>query len=128
MFEKASRLKLRFVSVQGALTVEDLWDLPLKSVKGASLDNVAKSINRQLKEVGEESFVDTKSSANKELELMLDIAKHIIRVRLEENEAARNKVANAAKRQKILAAIETKEDAELVNTDIDDLRKMAEEL
>ena len=31
MFQKASRLKLRFDSPKGLLSVEDLWDLPLTS-------------------------------------------------------------------------------------------------
>ena len=41
MFEQAARLKLRFETSRGLLSVEDLWDLPLTSARGASLERHA---------------------------------------------------------------------------------------
>ena len=64
-FEKASRIRLRFDTPQGSLTVEDLWQLPLTSRTGrANLDDIAKSLNRQLKETAEESFVVKNNKTN----------------------------------------------------------------
>ena len=40
IFKQATKLKLRFSSVRGDLTVEDLWDLPLTSKSNLSLDGV----------------------------------------------------------------------------------------
>jgi excisionase family DNA binding protein len=75
LFEKAARLKLRFASPQGNLSAEDLWDLPLTSVRlnAANLNNIAKAISRQLKAESEEDFVNPKSAANDGLQLALDI-------------------------------------------------------
>jgi hypothetical protein len=52
LFEKASRLKLRFSSPAGLLTVEDLWDLPLSAqAKVANLDDIAKGLNKTLEQM-----------------------------------------------------------------------------
>ena len=83
MFEKAARLKLRFDTPRGNLTVEDLWDIPLTGQQ-ISLDNVAKAVNKGLKASEEESFVAKPSSKDRVLSLKLDILKHVIRVRLAE--------------------------------------------
>ena len=46
IFEQASRLKLRFASVKGELTIEHLWGLPLQSKTSFDLDTVAKAVAR----------------------------------------------------------------------------------
>ena len=57
LFEIASRNKLRVPTTKGDLTVEQLWDLPLKSANGLSLDSIAIALNKQL-ESSATSFVD----------------------------------------------------------------------
>lgn len=49
MFQQATRLKLRFSTSQGQLTVEDLWDIPLTSTRNASLDSIAIDLHIQAK-------------------------------------------------------------------------------
>lgn len=44
MFEKASRIKLRYSTNRGVLSVEDLWDLSLEQ-----LDPIAINLNKSLK-------------------------------------------------------------------------------
>jgi hypothetical protein len=57
LFLVASRSKFRFNTASGTITTEDLWDLPLSSGK-ANLDDIAKALNKQLKDASEEqSFV-----------------------------------------------------------------------
>jgi len=124
MFEKASRLKLRFESGKGLLTVEDLWDVSLTSKSGTSLDNIAKGLHNQLKEEDEVSFVAPVSRANAELNLKFDIVKHIIGVRLAEREERKNAKEKKEEKEKILSIIAKKKDAELENLSVEELEAM----
>lgn len=109
IFEIAVRAKLRFATARFAsVSVEDLFDLPLRE-----LDEVAKGINRLINAEKEESFLSqNKNSVRKDLELKLEILKHIIGVKeteTAERVAAQNK---AIQRQKLiddLAAAEQRE-------------------
>lgn len=130
IFEYATRNKLRFDSSVGGLTVEDLWDLTLTSTrKVATLDNVAREINRQLKAETEESFVVKTANAKKRLlETKLEIVKYIIQVKMDEADKAREKASKAAEKQKLLEILEAKETQNLVSMDIDDIRKRLADL
>lgn len=129
MFEKADRLKLRFDTVKGALSVEDLWDLPLTSGAGkANLDDVAKGLFRQLKDEGDVSFVTPSVSKDKTIQMKFDIVKHIIDVRVAENATAEQARANREKKQLILSIIAQKENEQLSNASLEDLQRLAESL
>lgn len=130
MFEKANRLKLRFASPQGALTVEDLWDLPLTSTRAnvANLNNIAKDVSRQLKHEGEEDFVNPKSGADEVLQLKLDVVKHVIGVRQAENEAARSLAERKEKKERLLELIAGKQDEQLKAKSVEELQAMVEAL
>ena len=95
MFEKASRLKLRFRSQSGSITAEDLWDLSL-----TQLDNIAVSLNRELRGT-EDSFLETRKDQT--LELRFNIVKHVLDVKKEELHDAKQAKANAERRQVLLA-------------------------
>jgi len=126
MFEKAVRMKLRFGSPQGALSAEDLWDLPLTSTRAnqANLNNVAKEINAQLKAAGEEDFVNPKPSTENILQLKLEIVKHVIKVRQDENEEVRAATAKREQKARILEIIAQKQDKELEGKSLDELKEM----
>lgn len=126
MFERAVRLKLRFDSQQGALSAEDLWDLPLTSAirARASLNDVAKAVARQLKTEGEEDFVNPKSGADEVLQLKLDIVKHVIRVRQAENEASRAASERREKKERLLELIARKQDQQLEAKSMEELQEM----
>jgi len=127
MYKRAARNKLRFGTPRGWATVEDLWDMPLLNNNGFCLDDVAKSINKQLKEC-QESFVEKKSAGNEELELKMAIVKDIIADKLQEEADAKNAVARKAKKEKLMGILERKQDAELEGMPAEDIRKMIEEL
>tara|TARA_Y100000310_G_scaffold307018_1_gene348755 strand:- start:35827 stop:36216 length:390 start_codon:yes stop_codon:yes gene_type:complete len=129
MFEKATRLRLRFSTSNGVVSVEDLWDLPLQTARAnrASLDLIAIDLDKQLKETTT-SFVSKRSTSDTELQLKFDIVKHVISVKLAEREEKENKLAKEAKKAKILSLIEKKKDAELEGTSLEDLEKQLAEL
>lgn len=115
-FKKAARLKLRFPSVKGLLTVEQLFDMPLTSKSGFDLDSVAKQVNAGLRLASEDSFVNTKPNLEKDLnQLCLDIVKEVIADKIAENEANAKAVANRHEREKLLEVLQGKKDAALAN-------------
>lgn len=129
MFEKISRLKLRYESSVGNLTTEDLWDLPLTSTKGrANLDDVARTIHKQLKDGENISFVNEISTANTTLQLKLDVVKHIIAVKVAENAAERAASDNRDKKQRILQVMAEKQSAALSSASMEELQAMLNSL
>ena len=63
--------------------------MPLRSRDGFDLDTIAKGANRICKEVSEESFVATRTNPEQTLaEIRLDLVKHVIAVKLGEEEKA----------------------------------------
>lgn len=129
MFEKASREKIRFETPKGSLTVEDLWDLPLSSASGkANLDDIARVLNKQLKETEDESFVVKVKKNDNILRLKFDIVKHVIDVRLAESDEAEQRKVAKQKKDRLLAIIAQKEDEKLFSSSLDELKAMVESL
>jgi len=130
MFEKATRLKVRFDTPQGSIGVEDLWDVPLTSPRGkqANLDDIARALHKQLKSGDDVSFVHKEKKSDEMVSFKFDVVKHVIDVRVAENEAAKLKADTAAKKQKLLGLIAEKQDKELSNLPVDELLKMVEAL
>lgn len=129
MFEQASRLKLRFPSPKGALSVEDLWDLPLTSTTGkANLDDLARELHQTLESKKVGSFVTKASSADARTQLQFDILLRVIEVRLAEIESAAQREATRAKKQQIMEIISRKETEALSGASLNDLRAMLSSL
>lgn len=127
MFEQASKMKLRFETERGYITTEDLWDIPLIG-NGLSLDNIAKFLNKKVKESEEESFVIKKSDVNDIVELKFNIVKHIISSKLADIEVNEKRLESKAKKEALMEAIENREKDDLNNNSIEELRKMLEDL
>lgn len=125
MFEKATRQKLRFESVKGFMSVEDLWDLPLESSSGkANLNDVARAVHRDLKAEDQISFVSAQPKTDEIAQLKMDIVKHIIQVKLAEADAAKQLRDAKEKKQKIMEIMSRKQDAALESASFDDLKAM----
>ena len=120
MFEKSARYGYRFPSVQGLLTSEDLWALPLTSERRASLNNTAKNLTRQIREAGEEDFVDG-TQANVELNEKLEIVKYIISVKKAERDARKNAADKKERNANIDAVIAKKQNEALEDKTIEEL-------
>lgn len=130
MFETATRIKLRFESPKGLLSVEDLWDLPLTATSAAkaNLNDIAKGVSRQLKDNGDEDFVDTNKKADAVLQLKLDIIKHIIAVRQTEKDTAQQAAAKREQKHRLLELIARKKDAEMEGKTVEELEAMVNQL
>lgn len=123
-FEQASRLGIRYSTPKGLLAVEDLWALPLTTVasNGTSLDNIAKGLNKQIKEADTESFVVKATKADEVLALKFEIVKHVIEVRLAENATALAAKNKATQKQKLLEVLDRKENAQLESMSADEIK------
>lgn len=130
VFEVASRQKLRLVTTKGALSVEDLWDLPLTSSSGrVCLDGIAIELHKQLKNTADVvSFVTDAATTDPTTQLSFDIVKHVISERKAENAAALDAKTRAETKQKILAALAKKQEGAIDAMSEEDLLKKLSEL
>lgn len=115
-YKEASIQKLRFPTGKGSNTVEDLHDLTL-----AQLDATAKIVNKVLKTSGEESFINEVSKESATARLALDIIKDVIADKKAEQANARNRVANKAKKEQLLALKAERQSASLKSLSDEDL-------
>jgi len=124
IFEYATRGKVRFQSTRGELTVEQLWDVPLRSRDDFNLNAVAKAANKALKDVSEESFVEhavTPEHTRREMALLL--VKHVIDAKLVEEEDAKKRADNKIEKEKLLAILAEKQDGKLSELSEKELRR-----
>jgi hypothetical protein len=129
MFEKATRTKVRFETSKGNITIEDLWDLPLVSKTNASsLDDIAKSLNKKLKEGEEESFVTKASAANEALRMKFNLVKHVIDVKIAEQIARHDANEKREKKEKVLSILAQKKEEQLGSKSIEELEAMLDSL
>jgi hypothetical protein len=125
LFILASRKKYRFPSDKGDLTTEQLWDVPLTSRNGYSVDNIAISVNRELRSLQEESFVQNRSNPRRsELQNMLDILKEVIAIRQAESEQATELARKQSQKKVIQEAIERKRQQNLESMSLEELEAM----
>lgn len=123
IFEAATRSKIRFQSVRGALSVEQLWDVPLRSKDTFNLDVIAKDVSHDLKESSEESFVDTTTSTVKTtLEIALDVVKRVIAVKLEEEALNKKRAENKQERTRLLRILAEKQEGQLSALSVTELQ------
>lgn len=132
MLLRATRLKLRFPSTRGLLTLEALFDAPLLSDDGFNLNAIAKQINGTLKRTIEENFVE---AATTKLEpeqmraaLSLDIVKFVIDTKVSEEKAAATRAKNKLERATLLDALAKKQDATIAGMSEAAIRKRLDAL
>jgi len=123
LFEKASRMKLRFGTNRGELPVEDLWDLSLED-----LDRLAKAINKQIKAETEESFIVKKRKTTSVLETSLDILKHIIGVKQDEADKRTKRAERRAELETMKSLLAEKHTEKLKGMSLDEISQKIAEL
>jgi hypothetical protein len=128
IFEQAAKEKVRFGTTKGQLTVENLWDLSVDD-----LDTLAKAVNKRVKEQAEESFIPNKtvSRATKEsrtLALQLDLLKHVITVKSEEADKAKQTADRRAKLAQLKELAANKSTEALASKSLDEITQMINDL
>ncbi len=131
VFQEATRKRIRFTTALGTLSTEDLWSLPLVNKnKNANLNDVARALSKELRELEDENFVSKVSNDEKvnEVKLKFTIVTSIIEFKESEIENRRILAEAKEKKGKILEIIKTKQDKDLENLSIKELTKLAETL
>jgi uncharacterized protein YabN with tetrapyrrole methylase and pyrophosphatase domain len=123
LFEKASKMKLRFSTTKGVLSTEDLWDLSLES-----LDRIAKNLYKQIKESEEISFISEKSSEDTLASIKLEIVKFVITFKMDEAKEKKLRAEKLALKKRIADEIAKKKDNKISEMSIEELEKVYNEL
>jgi hypothetical protein len=106
LFFLAAKNKWRFETSKGSITTEQLFDLPLKSVKQLDLDTVAKETNKKLKEQEEDSFVEVKTNPLRTLlRRQLELIKLVINHKMVEAAEAQERAVRASRRAVLEGAL-----------------------
>lgn len=121
IFEYAVRNKLRF-PYKGQISVEDLWDLTPEA-----LDVVFRTLSKQSKQNSEESLMTSKSAEDTVLNMQIEIVKYIFSAKINEAELRKKEMEAHERRQKIMSIIDSKQEADLQNKSIEELKKMLDE-
>lgn len=128
IFEQALRMKLLFTTGRvGSIGTEDLWHLPLTSINGLNLDEVAMAIQRRINARGDvTSFVSPGKKAD-DLDLSLAVVKRVIEVKMAERDERQKATEKAARRQKLLEVYTRKQDQAYDALSLEELNKLIDE-
>lgn len=122
IYKRALKKGLSFYSDLGRLTLQDLFTLKLEQ-----LDQIAKDVNKRLKAEEEESFIQKKTTKTTDLQLALDILKDVIETKMADQDKAEKIAHTRARNERIRELIAKKQDDELAELSIEDLKGMLEE-
>lgn len=129
IFEYATRHKLRFTSIKGDLSIENLWDVPLRSKDDFNLNAVAQAASKALKAISEESFVETaRTPEHTRREVSLEVVKHIIQYKLDAEETAKKKAENKVKKEQLYKALAEKQEGKMSALSEKELQRQIAEL
>lgn len=122
IYEIAARKKFRF-PYKGMIGLEDLWDLNVKA-----LDQIFKSLNAIAKTEQEESLLTAKDYADSEVDMKIQLIRHIVQTKLAEEAAREHEKARADQRQKIMEIMDNKREEKLRNLSEVELQAMLDQL
>ncbi len=108
MYKTALQNHFTYNSTVGAISTEELFELPLTGNKGLNLDKIAKTLDNEIKTQGT-SFVSA-VPADKIPTQKLELVKDVIATKLAEQAALKTAAENKTKREKILQILASKQD------------------
>lgn len=124
LFKEALVQKLRFKTIRGNISTEELWDIPLTSKNGFSLNDIAKDIYLELKQEVEIDFVGGTTSENSEGNLKLEILKEIIKDKKEIIERKEQEASSKTHNQFIDNLIAEKQNESMKAMSIEELKAL----
>ena len=123
MYKQLIKDKTRFTTSKGNLSLEQLWDLSINE-----LDTLAVSLQDAYdKSNNKKSFIEKKTTKDKNLKLQLDVVLDILQTKMEEAEVSKTKAENKARNQKIREIIAQKQDDALTKMSLKELTGMLTE-
>ena len=117
VFEVATRKKYRF-PFKGMIGVEDLWDLTMKV-----LDEVFKNLNKDKKQSCEESLME-ENKEDQDLLNKIAIVRYVYNCKQQEQTERLLAKEKKQRDQQIMDIIAKKENAEMENKSIEELKAM----
>lgn len=121
MYKEASRQKIRFNTNRGLLSVEQIWDLPMKDLI-ASIKHAKEGLSKDKDD--DLSFLDDTIKVDPVQQLSFDILKDVYLTKKKEAEDRRNELDKKEHNQKILSLIAEKQEGELKGKSIEELERM----
>lgn len=124
IFEQITRKGLTFSTVKGNISVQELWQLPLKGRNGFDLDTVSRDLLSKVKASSEESLVETVNNVDSDDELRLEVLKVVVNTLKAEQEARVNAEQARSHNEKIDQLIARKQEQELEGKSVEELMAM----
>lgn len=125
MYKKASKLKLRFATQKGNLTVEQLWDLSMEDLKVEVKNQYEVIKEASIDDDPDLSFLGDGKVDSKET-LKFEILKDIFTTKKQEIENSAVEAEKRMKNKRIMEIIAKKQDEDLQGKSIEELKAMLE--
>lgn len=121
MYKKASKLKLRFVTPVGKVSVEMLWTLSLTGLNDLAIALEPLVAKRK-------SFISDTTEVDVANKLRFDIVCDIITTKLGERDTANTRQENKEKKQVLMGLLKKKEMESMESKSPEEIRKMLADL
>lgn len=127
MYKKASRLKLRFKTKFGLLTLDQLWDIKMTDLKAAVIE--AHEAWKSITDVDSElSFLEGNSESETEIpKLTFEILKDVYTTRLDEVKSASEAAVVNKEIKHLEEILAAKKEESLRSMSVDDIEKLIKE-
>jgi uncharacterized protein YfkK (UPF0435 family) len=115
--------KYRF-EYKGLISVEDLFDLKLED-----LDAIYRDLKKQEQDLQVDSLIETADNPKiAEIDVKINVVKSVFNMKKAEIDARNKALQNKAQKQRILRIMQDKEDQELSEKSVEELREIYDSL
>lgn len=126
IYKQAAQQKLRFDTTRGSLSAEQLFDLPL-TILATAIRNLRGIMKKEVQVEDDLSFLDQPVKANTANQLRFEILKDVYLTKKAEVAAVIADRERKERNQRIMELIKNKQDKELENKSIEELKAMLDD-